>query len=95
MSFQARRLRVALPEGKETVVELAEDEPIIKGVCLDALSWLYGSCADKFTWALLVVQASPASLNADQLPALREQLEERLKQVDAAEQALKQGGSGG
>jgi hypothetical protein len=95
MSFQARRLRVALPEGKETVVELADEEPIIKGVCIDEFSWLLGSCADKFTQALLVVQASPASLDTDQLPALRQRLEERLREVDAAEQALKQGGSSG
>jgi hypothetical protein len=90
MSFQARRLRVALPDGKETVVELA-DEPIFKGKCIDPLSIEYASCIDPggFTKAVLVVHGSPAFLDAEQLPALRQRLEEQLREIDAAEQALK------
>ena len=94
MSFQAMRLRVALPNGKETAVELPPgDEPIIKGVCVDPASIVNASCADKFTWYLLLVRAAPASLDAEQLPILRQQLEARLKEVDDAERALK--GTGG
>jgi hypothetical protein len=95
VSFQATRLRVALPNGKETAVELpAGDEPVIKGVCIDPASFVNASCADKFTWYLLLVRAAPASLDAEQLPILRQELEARLKEVDDTERALKdRGGS--
>jgi hypothetical protein len=94
MSFQAKRLRVQLPCEGDSVEVAGEfgDEPIINGVCIDAASFVYASCADEFTWYLLMVQGAPAVLDAEQLPMLRRRLEDRLKEVDAAEQALKDTG---
>jgi hypothetical protein len=94
VSFQARNLRVQLPSGDSMVFDegvagdaVASDEKIIKPVCLDAASFYVGSCFDFFTTALLVKTATIAALDAEQLPALREHLEARLKEIDDAERA--------
>jgi hypothetical protein len=93
MSFQARRLRVALPCGEETVIEegvrFAADEKIIKPVCIDAASFVVGSCADKFTWQLLL-KAADLALDAEHLPIVRQQLEAQLKDIETAEQTLRE-----
>jgi hypothetical protein len=95
MSFQAKRLRVQLASGKTVAFDPgdgsdggAEEEAIIKGVCLDSASFVHGSCVDDFTTALLVTLAPVSSLSAEQLPALRTELEGRLAEIDAAEQNL-------
>jgi hypothetical protein len=102
MSFQAKRLRVQLPSGEAVGFvrpgedgEPAADEKIIKGVCLDAASWVVGSCLDFFTQYILVAPAAIEFLDAEQLPALRERLAARLKEVEAAERALNERGSTG
>ena len=83
MSFQAKRLRIEIPwdGGDESFV--SAEEPIIKGQCLDWASNLVGSCLDFFTTALIVQGAF--SFDAQQIPAMRAQLEERLGQLDEAE----------
>jgi hypothetical protein len=95
MSFQAKKLRVALPCGEETVLEpgvrFAADEKIVKPVCIDWASFVVGSCADKFTWQLLLKQADLV-LDPEHLPIVREQLEAQLKDIETAEQALKERG---
>jgi hypothetical protein len=100
MSFQAKNLRIQLPSGESIAFEEAgaagapaSDEKIIKGVCLDPASFVVGSCLDFFTTAILVKPAAIEFLDAEQLPVLREQLDARLKEIDAAEQALKERGS--
>lgn len=91
MSFQAQRLRVALPCGEHTVIEagvrFAADEKIIQPVCLDWASWYVGSCADFFTHELLIKSADMV-LDPEDLPIVREQLEWRLKEIETAERAL-------
>jgi hypothetical protein len=93
MAFQAKRLRVALPCGEHTVVEpevrFAADEKIVKPVCLDWASWYVGSCADKFTWQLLIKSADVV-LDPEHLPMVRQQLEARLKDIETAERALQE-----
>jgi hypothetical protein len=104
MSFEARRLRVQLPDG-QTVAFVEPDaaqhlgppgppdaQKIVEGACLDPLSVNYGSCLDKFTRYLLVKGAPLASLNAEHLPALREHLEAQLKEIDDAQRASKEAG---
>ena len=90
MAFEAKRLRVALPCGEETVVEegvvFAADEKIVNPVCFD-WTWYEGSCADKFTW-VLVLKSADMVLDPEHLPILRQELEARLKEIDSAEQAL-------
>jgi hypothetical protein len=91
MSFQARRLRVALPCGEDTVIEagvrFAADEMIVEAQCLDWASWYVGSCADNFTHALLIKSAELV-FDAEHLPIVRQELEARLKDIETAEQAL-------
>jgi hypothetical protein len=55
--------------------EPAADEKIIKGVCLDAASWVVGSCLDFFTQYIAVAPAAIEFFDAEQLPALRERLD--------------------
>jgi hypothetical protein len=98
MSFEARRLRVQLPDGEmvafvgpgaaEHLAPL-DAEKIIQGQCLDWASWNIGSCLDNFTRYLLVQGAPIASLDAEHLPALREHLEAQLKEIDDAQRAPK------
>ena len=107
MSFQAKTLRVQLPSGQSVAFgqagaargtaegALASDERFIQPVCLDEASFIQGSCLDDFTTAILLTSAPIAALDAEQLPRLREQLEARLKEVDAAEQALRERGATG
>ena len=93
MSFQAKRLRVALPCGEHTVIEagarFAADEKIIQPVCLDWASWYVGSCADHFTHQLLIKSAEMV-LDPEHLPVVRQQLEARLKDIETAERALEE-----
>jgi hypothetical protein len=101
MSFEARKLRVQLPDGQmvafvgpgeaEHLAPL-DAQKIIQGQCLDWASWNYGSCLDNFTRYLLVKGAPLASLAAEHLPALREHLEAQLKEIDDAQRAPKAAG---
>jgi hypothetical protein len=101
MSFEARRLRVQLPDGQ--MVAFAEPgaaehlapqdaQKIIQGQCIDWASWNVASCLDNFSHYLLVKGAPIGSLAAEQLPALREHLEAQLKEIDDAQRAPKGAG---
>jgi hypothetical protein len=94
MSFQAKRLRVALPCGEATVLEEARafaagPEKIVKGVCVDWASFQVASCYDEFSWYVMVVPAQSV-VSADQLPILRQQIEARLEEIAKAEQAVEE-----
>jgi hypothetical protein len=95
VAFQAKRLRVALPCGEQTVIELgarfAADEKIVEPVCIDWLSTAVGSCADEFTWQLLIKPAD-LTLDAEHLPIVRQQLEAQLRDIEKAEEALRERG---
>jgi hypothetical protein len=96
MAFQAKRLRVALPCEEQTLIEpgvpFAADEKIVKPFCIDWGSQHRGSCADDFTWYLLINPA-PIALDVEHLPIVRKQLEAKLEEVRRAEQALEDRGS--
>ena len=101
MSFEARRLRVQLPDGQMVAfagpgeaehLAPADAQKIIQGQCIDWASWNIASCLDNFTRYLLVKGAPIVSLNAEHLPALRERLEAQLKEIDDAQRAPKAAG---
>jgi hypothetical protein len=107
MSFEARRLRVQLPDGSKVLFVGPDDpeagavehtlvdqpEKIIVGQCIDQFSWVLGSCLDKFTWYLATQPGSGllSGLSAEDLPVLREHLEGQLSRLDEAERAMRSG----
>ncbi len=100
MSFQAKKLRVQLSSGESLIfdeeaavagaIEPAHpaDDKVIKPVCIDDLSTVYGSCIDFFTQAILLKSADVSLLRPDQLSVVRERLEAQLREIAAAEQGL-------
>jgi len=93
MPFTSNRLTVTLPITDGSPEQILAEEPIIKGVCIDAASFAEASCGDEFSTYLVVHGILFSSLTAEQLPILREQLETQLKAVDDAEKALEAGAS--
>jgi hypothetical protein len=106
MSFQAKRLRVQLPCGEQTVVELefaraVQNCAIFRGVpdtnywptCGDScdVGSCGGTCGGNF-WTPALLGARMV-IEADELPMLRDDLHTRLEEVKKAQQALEERGA--
>jgi hypothetical protein len=102
MSFEARRLRVQLPDGNmvafvepgaaepgaaEHAAAVSQAEKIVQAQCIDQASFNWASCLDNFTQYLLVKPGSLLGISPVNLPLFRQHLEAQLKGIDDAQRA--------
>ena len=100
MAFQAKKLRVALPRGEDTrylrpaAIAMDLDEVSDEAAnCFSAAHVIVTAGHPNWCWSDTCVdvwsdpaEVRPVMVSADRLPALREALEDQLREIHAAEQ---------